>query len=58
MKRKILPIIVLLMLVAGWLAGCGGATETPAPTATKLALPTSTGEPVEFVTGADVEARP
>jgi Tol biopolymer transport system component len=48
MKHKILPIIVLLTL----LAGCRGATEAPPPTATKPALPTSTGEPVEFITGA------
>jgi TolB protein len=52
MKHKILPIIVLLMLLATWLVGCRGATEAPPPTATKPALPTSTGEPVEFVTGA------
>jgi hypothetical protein len=52
MKHKILFIIVLLILPAIWLAGCGGATEAPLPTATKPALPTSTGEPVEFVTGA------
>ena len=54
MKNKIVPIIVLLMLVSTWLVGCGrrGVTETPPPTATKPALPTSTGEPVDFVTGA------
>jgi len=54
MRNKIMPIIVLLLLMSIWLVGCGrrGATETPPPTATKPALPTSTGEPVEFVTGA------
>ncbi len=55
MKYKMMSIIVLLTLVSIWLVGCGrkGATETPPPpTVTKSALPTSTEEPVEFVTGA------
>ena len=54
MKYRMMFIIVLLTLASIWLVGCGrrrGATETPPPTATKPALPTSTGEPVEFVTG-------
>jgi hypothetical protein len=52
MKHKIVPIFVMLTLVTSWLIGCTAATETLPPTATKPALPTSTGEPVEFVTGA------
>ena len=51
MKHKIVPVIVLLILTS-WLVGCRRAKETPPPTATKPALPTSTGEPVEFVTAA------
>jgi len=48
-NHKIMPVMVLLVL-ASWLVGCGAASETPPALTAKPSLPTSTGEPVEFVT--------
>ena len=48
MNHRIRPFFVLLILTS-YLVGCGGATETPPPTA-KPVQPTPTGNPVEFTT--------
>jgi hypothetical protein len=52
MKRKIVPIIVLLMILSSWLTGCRTApAETElTPTVSPSLSPLSTQQPVEFVT--------
>ena len=41
-----MPRLLLLLLLAGWLAACGGSTPTPAPTRTPMP-PTFTPAPTE-----------